>query len=119
MLLVAAIVPSISASIQSMITSFPQEAKDLTKWVDEVTNGDTELASMIQQGVDKITDTVETFLKMIFFKGTDLSYIDHKRCDLWCQIRFKCDRRSDHFSLCDGRPGTFCRTGEKDRICDV
>ena len=78
--LVAAIVPSISASIQSMITSFPQEAKDLTKWVDEVTNGDTELASMIQQGVDKITDTVETFLKMIFFKGTDLSYIDHKRC---------------------------------------
>ena len=33
-LLVAAIVPSISASIQSMITSFPQEAKDLTKWVD-------------------------------------------------------------------------------------
>ena len=119
-LLVAAIVPSISASIQSMITSFPQEAKDLTKWVDEVTNGDTELASMIQQGVDKITDTVETFFEDdIFFKGTDLSYIDHKRCDLWCQIRFKCDRRSDHFSLCDGRPGTFCRTGEKDRICDV
>jgi predicted PurR-regulated permease PerM len=35
-LLVAAIVPSISESIQSMITSFPQEAKDLTKWVDEV-----------------------------------------------------------------------------------
>lgn len=67
-LLVAAIVPSISASIQSMITSFPQEAKNLTKWVDEVTNGDTELASMIQQGVDKITDTVETFLKMIFFQ---------------------------------------------------
>ena len=62
-LLVAAIVPSISASIQSMITSFPQEAKDLTKWVDEVTNGDTELASMIQQGVDKITDTVETFFE--------------------------------------------------------
>ena len=58
-----AIVPSISASIQSMITSFPQEAKDLTKWVDEVTNGDTELASMIQQGVDKITDTVETFFE--------------------------------------------------------
>ena len=46
-----------------MITSFPQEAKDLTKWVDEVTNGDTELASMIQQGVDKITDTVETFFE--------------------------------------------------------
>ena len=62
-LLVAAIVPSISASIQSMITSFPQEAKDLTKWVYEVTNGDTELASMIQQGVDKITDTVETFFE--------------------------------------------------------
>ena len=62
-LLVAAIVPSISESIQSMITSFPQEAKDLTKWVDEVTNGDTEFASMIQQGVDKITDTVETFFE--------------------------------------------------------
>ena len=62
-LLVAAIVPSISESIQSMITSFPQEAKDLTKWVDEVTNGDTEFASMIQQGVDKITDTVEIFFE--------------------------------------------------------
>ena len=28
-----------------------------------MTNGDTELASMIQQGVDKITDTVETFFE--------------------------------------------------------
>ena len=64
-LLVAAIVPSISASIQSMITSFPQEAKDLTKWVDEVTNGDTELASMIQQGVDAIALATESDNSML------------------------------------------------------
>ena len=54
---------AITGSLVFLVTSFPQEAKDLTKWVDEVTNGDTEFASMIQQGVDKITDTVETFFE--------------------------------------------------------
>ena len=119
MLLVAAIVPSISASIQSMITSFPQEAKDLTKWVDEVTNGDTELASMIQQGVDKITDTVETFFEDDIFSKVQ-TYLTSITSGVIYGVKFVLnDRRSDHFSLCDGRPGTFCRTGEKDRICDV
>ena len=27
--------------------------------------------------------------------------------------------QSGQYLMCDGRPGTFCRTGEKDRICDV
>lgn len=62
-LLVAAIVPSISVSIQSMITTFPQEVSNLTEWIQEAANGDTELALMLQQGVEKLTGAVETFFE--------------------------------------------------------
>ena len=82
---------------------------------------DTELASMIQQGVDKITDTVETFFEDdIFFKGTDLSlqsitsgviygvkFVLNVIVGLIISVYVMADQ--EH----------FCRTGEKDRICDV
>lgn len=75
-----------------MITSFPQEAKDLTKWVDEVTNGDTELASMIQQGVDKITDTVETFFEDDIFSKVQ-TYLTSITSGVYMVSKFvfKCD----------------------------
>ena len=62
-LLVAAIVPSISASIQSMVTKFPNEVNNLVAWADEVAKGDTQLGNMLEQLVERGSDLVESFFQ--------------------------------------------------------
>lgn len=60
-LLLAAIIPSISQSIQSMVTKLPEEINNLSNWVDDVTNGNTEVSDMVEEAVKKGTDAIENF----------------------------------------------------------
>ncbi len=60
-LLLAAIIPSISQSIQSMVTKLPEEINNLSDWVDDVTNGNTEVSDMVEEAVKKGTDAIENF----------------------------------------------------------
>lgn len=62
-LLIAAIVPSITKSIQETVTSFPDEVNNLIKWVDEFTNGDTEVAEFVGGIIEKASDTIQNFLE--------------------------------------------------------
>lgn len=60
-LLLAAIIPSISQSIQSMVTKLPEEINNLSNWIDDVTNGNTEVSDMVEEAVKKGTDAIENF----------------------------------------------------------
>ena len=60
-LLLAAIIPSISQSIQSMVTKLPEEINNLSDWIDDVTNGNTEVSDMVEEAVKKGTDAIENF----------------------------------------------------------
>lgn len=60
-LLLAAIIPSISQSIQSMVTKLPEEINNLSDWVDDVTNGNTEVSDMVEEAVKKGTEAIENF----------------------------------------------------------
>lgn len=60
-LLLAAIIPSISQSIQSMVSKLPEEINNLSNWVDDVTNGNTEVSDMVEEAVKKGTDAIENF----------------------------------------------------------
>lgn len=60
-LLLAAIIPSISQSIQSMVTKLPEEISNLSDWIDDVTNGNTEVSDMVEEAVKKGTDAIENF----------------------------------------------------------
>ena len=60
-LLLAAIIPSISQSIQSMVTKLPEEISNLSEWIDDVTNGNTEVSDMVEEAVKKGTDAIENF----------------------------------------------------------
>lgn len=62
-LLIAAIVPSITKSIQKTVTAFPDEVNNLVKWVDEFTNGDTEVAEFVGGVIEKASDTIQNFLE--------------------------------------------------------
>ena len=49
-LLFSVIVPSVSRSIQNMITVFPSEINNLIEWIEEFSKGDSELAEMVSEG---------------------------------------------------------------------
>lgn len=62
-LLIAAIVPAVTVSIQGVMTKFPDEVNNLVAWVSDVTNGDTELSGYLQQTVQKASEAFEHFLQ--------------------------------------------------------
>lgn len=62
-LLMAAIVPSVMRSIQEMAVTLPDEVNNLINWVTEFTKGDTEVADMARQIIEKITSAFQKFLE--------------------------------------------------------
>lgn len=61
-LLIALIVPSVMKSIQEIATTLPDEVNNLLIWVDEFTKGDTEVAEIARQGIEKVSKTVQDIL---------------------------------------------------------
>lgn len=61
-LLIALIVPSVMKSIQEIATTLPDEVNNLLIWVDEFTKGDTEVAEIARQGIEKASKTVQDIL---------------------------------------------------------
>lgn len=62
-LLIAAIVPSVGQSIQSIVTKLPEEVNNLTTWIEDVTNGNTEVSGMVEQGIEQATKAFENFFE--------------------------------------------------------
>ena len=60
MLLMVAIVPAVSKSIQEMVTGFPEEVSNLVAWVEDFTKGDTEIAEFVRNPVSYTHLTLPT-----------------------------------------------------------
>lgn len=60
-LLIIAVVPAITKSIQEFVASVPDEANDLIVWVGEFVKGDTEIARFIRNTVADFSKTVQSF----------------------------------------------------------
>lgn len=61
-LLIAAVVPSMTKSIQNMASAFPQEVNNLIDWVDDFTKGDSELADMVSGGIETASVMFQNFM---------------------------------------------------------
>lgn len=62
-LLIAAIVPAVIASIQSMAATLPDEVNNLIAWVNEFTKGDTEAAEVARQAIERASTAIQNFLE--------------------------------------------------------
>ncbi len=62
-LLFSVIVPSVSRSIQNMITVFPSEMNDLIEWIEEFSKGDSELAEMVSEGIETASTMFQTYVQ--------------------------------------------------------
>lgn len=62
-LLIAAIVPAVIASIQSMAATLPDEVNNLIVWVNEFTKGDTEAAEVARQAIERASTAIQNFLE--------------------------------------------------------
>lgn len=62
-LLIAAIVPSMIVSIQEIVATLPSGVNQLLKWVNDFTQGDTELAGIVKQIIEKASVAVQKFLE--------------------------------------------------------
>ncbi len=60
-LLLVAIVPSISNSIQELVADLPQEINNLILWANEFIKGDTQIAAFAREGIQKATEFIESF----------------------------------------------------------
>ncbi len=63
MLLIVAIVPAVSKSIQEMVTGFPDEVSNLVAWVEDFTKGDTEIAEFVRNLFEKISESLQDFME--------------------------------------------------------
>ena len=63
MLLMVAIVPAVSKSIQEMVTGFPEEVSNLVAWVEDFTKGDTEIAEFVRNLFEKTSKSVQDFME--------------------------------------------------------
>lgn len=61
--LIAAIVPSISKSIQGIIIAFPSEVNNLIRWVDDLSKGDSQLAEMLREGIETGSRLLQNFVE--------------------------------------------------------
>ncbi len=62
-LLIAAVVPSMAASIQKMAVTLPEEINNLVAWVEDFTKGDSDLAELVGEIFEKLTAGVQTFFE--------------------------------------------------------
>ena len=62
-LLFAAVVPSILQSVQGIVTKLPEEINNLVKWVEEITNGNTQISTMVEDAVEWGTNAVSSFFE--------------------------------------------------------
>lgn len=60
-LLIATIVPSVIASIQEIIGTLPQGTRQLVQYVDDFTKGETQVAEIANQIMEKVTVWVQKF----------------------------------------------------------
>ena len=61
--MIAAIVPSMAASIQKMAVTLPEEINDLVIWVEDFTKGDSELAEFVGDVFEKVTAGAQQFFE--------------------------------------------------------
>ncbi|MBO5522942.1 MAG: AI-2E family transporter, partial [Roseburia sp.] len=59
----AAVVPSIIQSVQSIVTKLPDEINNLVKWVNEITNGNKQISTMVEDAVEWGTNAVSSFFE--------------------------------------------------------
>lgn len=62
-LLVLVIVPSIARSIQNIAQGFPGEINMLIDWVEDFTQGDSELAEMVSNGIETVSTMFQNFIE--------------------------------------------------------
>ena len=63
MLLIAAIVPSVTRSIQGIVTELPTEVNNLIAWWEEFFEGDTEAVTFVGGLIENASNALEDFLK--------------------------------------------------------
>ena len=61
--LIAAVVPSISRSIQGIVKAFPTEVNNLIRWVDDLTKGDSELSEMLREAIETGSRYLQNFVE--------------------------------------------------------
>lgn len=61
-LLVVAVVPSLSTSIQDFVASLPEDFNNLMEWVDDFTKGDSQIAAVLKDILEDATSTLQDFL---------------------------------------------------------
>lgn len=57
------VVPSVTRSIQNMISVFPSEVNNLIRWVEDFTKGDSQMAEMVSDGIEKAGVMLQTFVE--------------------------------------------------------
>lgn len=57
------VVPSVSRSIQNMISVFPSEINNLIRWIEDFTKGDSQMAAMVSDGIEKAGVMFQTFVE--------------------------------------------------------
>lgn len=62
-ILIAAVVPSISNSIQEIVVAFPSEVNNLIRWVDDLTKGDSEFAEMLREAVETGSRLLQNYVE--------------------------------------------------------
>ncbi len=60
-LLIALILPSVRTSIQGVITKLPEEINNLVEWIEDFSKGDTEIAEVARQAIEKISVIMQQF----------------------------------------------------------
>ena len=62
-ILIAAVVPSISNSIQEIVVAFPYEVNNLIRWVDDLTKGDSEVAAMLREAIETGSRLLQNYVE--------------------------------------------------------
>lgn len=62
-LLMVAIVPSISKSIQELVSALPEEINNLISWANDFVEGDSDIAALAREGIQKATEFIESFFQ--------------------------------------------------------
>lgn len=62
-LLVLVIVPSVARSIQNIAQGFPNEINMLIDWVEDFTQGDSEVAEMVSDGIETVSTMFQNFVE--------------------------------------------------------
>lgn len=62
-LLLAAVVPAMIASIQEIVATLPAQINQMLDWVNEFARGDSEMAEIANQVIERIGEGLQNFLK--------------------------------------------------------